>query len=319
MKYSFVVPIYNDGYLAEAFCAEFQLVFRDYLGKQEIADEVELIFVNDGSRNDSLDLLKRVAAQHPFVKVIDLSRNFGQHVAMICGYKHASGDIVGRLNVDMQDPPSEIPTVLEALRGGDADIVVGLQKERRSKKSDLVTSRLFFLFFNWLVGSDIPQNTATLRVMRRRYVDAITQAGDKAPFLQGLENWVGFKTLYVPTNHQERIDKKSSYTFFKRLALALNAAISFSDRPLKIVVSLGFVVAAVGFAAMAYLVAAKFISPDIRPGFTSTLAVLLFLSGVQISVVGLCGIYIGKVLVHVQNRPLFVVRERVNFPNSAHR
>lgn len=155
--------------------------------------------------------------------------------------------------------------------------------------------------------------------MRRRYIDAITQAGDKALFLQGLENWVGFKMLYVPTKHQERIDKKSSYTFFKRLALALNGAISFSDRPLKIVVLLGFAVAVVGFAAMAYLVGAKFISPDIRPGFTSTLAVFLFFSGIQIFVVGLCGIYIGKVLLHVQNRPLFIVREKFNFPEPAQR
>lgn len=317
MNYSFVVPIYNDGYLAEAFCAEFQRVFREYLHKEDIAGEVELIFVNDGSTNDTLELLKQAASKYPFVKVIDLSRNFGQHIAMICGYRHASGKIVGRLNVDMQDPPKEIPTVLNALVSSDADIVVGLQKERRSKRSDLLTSRLFFLFFNWLVGAEIPQNTATLRAMRRRYVDALTQAGDKAPFLQGLENWVGFKTLYVATEHQERVDKKSSYTLLKRLALAFNAAVSFSDRPLKIVVSLGFFVAVVGFSAMAYLVAAKFISPDIRPGFTSTLAVLLFLSGVQISVVGLCGIYIGKVLLHVQNRPLFVVRERINFPDSA--
>jgi len=317
MNYSFVVPIYNDGYLAEAFCAEFQRVFREYLHKEDITGEVELIFVNDGSTNDSLELLKEAASKYPFVKVIDLSRNFGQHIAMICGYRHASGKIVGRLNVDMQDPPKEIPTVLNALVSSDTDIVVGLQKERRSKKSDLLTSRLFFLFFNWLVGAEIPQNTATLRAMRRRYVDALTQAGDKAPFLQGLENWVGFKTLYVATEHQERVDKKSSYTLLKRLALAFNAAVSFSDRPLKIVVSLGFFVAVVGFSAMAYLVAAKFISPDIRPGFTSTLAVLLFLSGVQISVVGLCGIYIGKVLLHVQNRPLFVVRERINFPDSA--
>lgn len=316
MNYSFVVPIYNDGYLAEPFCAEFQRVFKEYLGKDDIPGEVELIFVNDGSRNDSLDLLKQVASKYSFVKVIDLSRNFGQHVAILCGYQHASGEVVGRLNADMQDPPGEIPTVLNALKSSDADIVVGLQKKRRSKKSDLFTSRLFFLAFNWLVGSSIPQNTATLRVMRRRYVDAITQAGDKAPFLQGLENWVGFKTLYVPTEHQQRADNKSSYTFIKRFAMALNAAISFSDRPLKIVVSFGFCVAVAGFCAVAYLVLIKLISPDIRPGFTSTLAVLLLLSGVQISVVGLCGLYIGKVLLHVQNRPLFVVRDLINFSGT---
>jgi len=316
MNYSFVVPIYNDGYLVNIFCAEFLKIFSSYLSKQDIEKEVELIFVNDGSCDNSLEMLKDAAAHHSFVRVIDLSRNFGQHVAILCGYKHASGKIVGRLNVDMQDPPREIPTVLNALKNSDADIVVGLQKERQSKASDQITSHLFFLVFNWLIGASIPRNTATLRVMQRRYVEAITQAQDKAPFLQGLENWVGFKVKYVQTDHQERSDAKSSYTFVKRLSLALNAAISFSDRPLKIVVSLGFIIGVLGFLSVLAIIVMKLFVPDIRPGFASTLAIILFLAGIQISVTGLCGIYIGKVLLHVQNRPLFIVKELVNFANQ---
>ena len=316
MKYSFVVPIYNDGYLAEAFCAEFQLVFRDYLGKQEIADEVELIFVNDGSTNDSLERLKQAASKHSFVKVIDLSRNFGQHIAMICGYHHASGRFVGRLNVDMQDPPREIPRLLETIKQGDADIVIGVQRDRQSKWLDRVTSRFFVWFFNFLIGGKVPHSTATLRVMTRQYVDNYKHINDKAPFLQGLETWFGYRVKYVSTDHQQRSDKNSSYTFMKRLKLALNASIAFSDRPLKYVVYLGLVIGLTGFAGLTLIVLRQLFVADLLAGYSSTIAIVLFCSGVQILVIGLSGLYIGKILSQVQGRPLYLVRERVNFDGS---
>ena len=310
LRYSFVVPIYNDGYLADSFCTAFESVFQKLLGKSVIGNDVELIFVNDGSTNCSLDDLRMVADEYSFVKVIDLSRNFGQHVAIICGYHEATGQFVGRLNVDMQDPPSEIPKLLSVIEKEDFDIVVGLQRERHSKWIDIITSRLFFFVFNRLIGSSIPYNTATLRVMNRRYIEALKQLNDKTPFLQGLESWLGFKVHYVPTEHQERVDKRSAYTFVKRLKLAINAAISFSDRPLKGTVYLGFAVAVVGFLGIALIGARRILDPDILPGYTSTLAVILFCSGSQISVMGLVGLYIGKILLHVQDRPLYFVRER---------
>jgi glycosyltransferase involved in cell wall biosynthesis len=310
---SFVVPIYNDGYLASGCCEEFQAVFSRYLKRDSIEQDVELIFVNDGSVNASLPMLKDLAQRHAFVKVIDLSRNFGQHIAILCGYHHASGSYVGRINVDMQDPPRELPKLLDAIQQEDIDIAIGLQRQRHSGWLDIVTSRLFFLVFNALIGGSIPPNTATLRIMNRRYVEALKQMNDKFPFLQGLESWIGFKVKYIPTDHQERVDKKSSYTFKKRLRLALNASISFSDRPLKATVYLGLMIALLGFLGLGLIVIRRLMTPDILPGYTSTLAVILFCSGVQILVIGLSGLYIGKILGHVQNRPLFLVRERINF------
>jgi len=316
MKYSFVVSIYNDGYLAEAFCAEFQRVLRDYLGKQEIAEETELIFVNDGSCNDSLNLLKRAAARYGFVKVIDLSRNFGQHVAMICGYHHAIGQYVGRLNVDMQDPPGEIPQLLDIIKRGDCDIVIGVQRDRQSKWLDRVTSRFFVWFFNLLIGGKVPHSTAALRVMTRQYADNYKRINDKAPFLQGLETWFGYRVKYVPTDHQKRSDKNSSYTFVRRLKLALNASIAFSDRPLKYVVYLGLIIGLIGFAGLLLILLRQVFYADLLAGYSSTLAILLFCSGVQILVIGLSGLYIGKILSQVQGRPLYLVREKVNFVGS---
>jgi len=309
--YSFVVPIYNDGYLVSAFCEEFEKVFQQYLNTPSIQNEVELIFINDGSTDNSLELLKESVDSYTFVKVINLSRNFGQHIAILCGYKNSSGDIVGRLNVDMQDPPYEIPKLLEYLNSdSDTDMVIGLQEIRKNSFSDIITSKIFFYVFNWLVGSNFPSNTSTLRVMKRFYVDSLLEAKDKTPFLQGLEHWVGFNVKYIKTEHRQRCDSKSSYNFSKRIRLALNAAISFSDRPLKITVLAGFLSCLISFISFVYLLMSKLLWPDIQPGYTSTLCILLFFFGIQISVTGLCGIYIGKILLHTQNRPLYIIKNR---------
>ena len=316
IKYSFVVPIYNDGYLISAFCTEFEKVFKKYLNTSLIENDVELIFVNDGSSDNSLDLLKECAKNLNFIKVINLSRNFGQHIAILCGYKHASGSFIGRLNVDMQDPPDQIPKLIRELVDSSYDMIVGIQPYRKSSFIDIITARLFFWFFNFLIGSKIPQNTSSLRVMRRHYVDALLLNGDKNPFLQGLEHSIGFHVGYSSVKHRKRVDHRTSYSLAKRFRLAFNAAVSFSDRPLKCIIYIGFFAALVGFFGILYLISTKFLFPNILPGFTSTLASIFFFAGLQISVTGLCGIYIGKILFHVQDRPLFIVKEFINFPLS---
>jgi dolichol-phosphate mannosyltransferase len=313
MKYSFIIPIFNDGYLVAAFCSEFQRVFREYLKKQSINDDLELIFVNDGSTDDSAQFLYKAAKTYSFVKTIDLSRNFGQHIAIICGYHHASGDLVGRLNVDMQDPPVEVPALIEVIKAGDCDIVIGIQRARQSKLLDVVTSRFFVWFFNILIGGNIPHSTATLRIMTKQYADNYKLINDKMPFIQGLETWFGYRVKYVPTNHLQRMDKKTSYTFIKRLKLALNASIAFSDRPLKCVIYIGLIIAMVGFVGLGAIVLRQLFFADLLVGYSSIMAVILLCSGGHILVIGLCGLYVGKILAQVQGRPLYLIREKVNF------
>lgn len=313
MKYSFIIPIFNDGYLADAFCFEFQRVFREYLKKQSINEDLELIFVNDGSTDNSLELLHKVAKKYSFVKTIDLSRNFGQHIAIICGYHHASGELVGRINVDMQDPPVEVPSLIEVINTGDCDIVIGIQRARQSKLLDVVTSRFFVWFFNILIGGNVPHSTATLRIMTKQYADNYKLINDKMPFLQGLETWFGYRVKYVPTDHLQRLDKKTSYTFIKRLKLALNASIAFSDRPLKYVIYIGLIIATMGFVGIGAIVLRQLFFADLLVGYSSTIAVILLCSGGHILVIGLCGLYVGKILAQVQGRPLYLIREKVNF------
>ena len=308
-----VVPIYNDGYLAEAFCVEYEKEFQKYLGKDQIETEVELIFVNDGSKNDSIDYLIKLSEEKKFVKVIDFSRNFGQHIALSCGYQNAKGQYVGMLNVDMQEPPSEIPKLLDYIKGKNFDIVYGLSDERKTSFANRVTSKSFAFFLNYLTNSQMPLNVTTLRVMNRKFVDAYNSLSEKSRYIPGLETWLGFKHGYLSIIHKERAIGKSSYNFRKRLAMAMESIISFSDYPLRLIVGFGCVIAFIGFLLTAFLLLSKIFFVNIQAGYTTTISLITFIGGIQIMVIGFASLYIGRILKEVQNRPLYIINEKFNF------
>ena len=319
INYSFIVPIYNDADLAEEFCQEYLKVFQLLLGVADIAANAELIFVNDGSRDDAAETLGRLPGNFPFVRVINLSRNFGQHIALSCGYRHACGQYVGMLNVDMQEHPDQIPALLRHIEGTDCDIVFGLRTRRAGSVSDTLTSRMFGVVLNKLTGYEVPINTATLRVMNRRFVDAYNSLSENSRYLPGLESWLGFKRGYVDVRHQARTRGKSSYNFTRRLLMAADAIISFSDLPLKMSVVFGFAVVFVSFLLALILAVQKLVFVNVQLGYTSTVCVIVFLGGVQLSVIGLASLYIGRILREVQHRPLYIVRDTVNLrPNLPH-
>jgi dolichol-phosphate mannosyltransferase len=313
IKYSFVVPIYNDADLAEEFSQEYSSVFRELLGVRDITPQVELIFVNDGSRDNSAETLSTLPARFPFVRVINFSRNFGQHIALSAGYRHARGQFVGMLNVDMQEHPDQIPLLLKHIESTECDIVFGVRLRRAGPSADGFTSKMFGVLLNKLTGYSVPLNIATLRVMNRRFLDAFNSLAESSRYLPGLESWLGFKRGYADIVHKERKRGKSSYNFTKRLTMAAEAIISFSDLPLKITVVFGFVVVAVSFLLALALVIQKMFFVDVQLGYTSTICVIIFIGGVQMSVIGVASLYIGRILREVQHRPLYVIRNTVNF------
>lgn len=313
LQYSFVVPIYNDAYLAEDFCREFERVMSAYLARDDISSDVELIFVNDGSTDESSAVLSSLAGKkYSFVRAIELSRNFGQHIALTCGYQHAGGSYVGMLNVDMQEHPDQIPLLLNRIREGDCDIAYGLREARMGSITDRWSSLLFNVVLRRLTGSNTPLNVATLRVMNRRFTNAYNSLSEKTRYLPGLEHWLGFKVGYVGIRHVERQRGRSSYDFRKRLAMAVESIISFSDLPLRMVALAGAITAVIGFVLGLVLMVTWLTGADVQPGYTSTLSIIVFLGGVQILVTGLGSIYIGRILREVQNRPLYLVRQTFN-------
>ena len=313
MQISFVVPIYNDGYLAESFCLNFESVFQNYIQLSDISDCVELIFVNDGSRNDSLEKLIELSSRFNFVKVINLSRNFGQHIALSCGYQYASGQYIGMLNVDQQEPPSELPKLIEYLKNNNFDIVFGLADSRKTSFSNRFTSNLFNQLLNFLTRSNTPLNVTTARVMNRKFTDAYNSLSEKTRYLPGLETWLGFKHGYLPIIHTERVMGKSSYNLKKRLNMAIESILSFSDYPLRLITTFGFVISVIGFLVTIFLLIAKIFFIDFQPGFATTISLITFFAGIQILVIGVASLYIGRILKEVQNRPLYIVRDTYNF------
>jgi dolichol-phosphate mannosyltransferase len=310
IKYSFVVPIYNDGAFAADFCAEFQSVFRKHLGIEAIESQVEVIFVNDGSRDDSFAVLRdQVCPAFAFAKAVDLSRNFGQHIAISAGYRFAKGEYVGTLNVDMEDPPSQLPILLDKAQQEQLDFVGGRYKHRDVKLMNKLTSRMFGWVLNTFTGYEVPLDMATSRVMSRKFVDAYNSLTERSRYLPGLESWLGFRRGWVMIEHQRRARGSSSYNFKRRLLMAVDSIISFSDLPLKMAVVAGTLIAVVGLLMTMLLVIGKLFFVDFKAGFTSTVSIVVFMGGAQILVMGLASLYIGRILREVQNRPLFVVRE----------
>jgi dolichol-phosphate mannosyltransferase len=313
MKYSFVVPIYNDGYLANSFCEAFYKSFKEYLNEESILGIVELIFVNDGSKDNSLEILKLLPKKFNFVSIVDLSRNFGQHIALTCGYNLAQGDYIGMLNVDMQEPPSEIPILIEFMKAEKHDIVFGLTEIRQTSFLNRVTSIAFGKTLNYLTKTNTPLNVTTLRVMNRKFITAYNTISEKSRYIPGLEAWLGFSQGYVQIKHQKRKDNRSSYNFKKRIGMALETIISFSDFPLRLIASLGFIFALLGFILSMILIICKLIFIDFQSGYTSTISFVLLIGGIQILVVGVSSLYIGRILKEVQNRPLYLINEKINF------
>jgi glycosyltransferase involved in cell wall biosynthesis len=313
MQISAVVPIYNDGNLAEAFCIEFENVFSTFLNSQKIDHFVELIFVNDGSTNDSIDKINTLHFRFPFVKIIDLSRNFGQHIALSCGYNYARGEFVTMLNVDMQEPPSEIIKLYSFINSRNFDIVYGLVETRKTSFWNKITSTSFNHLMNFLTQEKIPNNVSTLRIMNRKFINNYNQLTEKSRYIPGLENWLGFKKGYLPIIHQERKQGNSSYNFKKRLKMAFESVISFSDFPLRLIVVFGCLVAIIGFGLTLYLIISKLLMVNYQAGYTTTISLITFLGGVQIMVIGVASLYIGRILREVQSRPLYVINEKINF------
>jgi glycosyltransferase involved in cell wall biosynthesis len=309
MLYSFVVPIYNDGALARDFCVEMAKVFRRYLGHDDLARELEVIFVDDGSPNDSPQVLKQVCDEFTFAKCVLLSRNFGQHIATSAGYRAAQGEYVGTLNVDMEEPPRFLPDLLDALKQGDYDIAGGSHRGRPVGFTTRLTSYLFVLVMNRLTGMQTPANATTMRIMTRRATDMYNSLTEKSRYIPGIEGWLGLRYVRVPIEQQPRQAGKSSYNFRRRLRMAYKSVISFSDFPLRLAVKVGMLVAAVGMLLAFGLVLQKWFGPSLLPGYTSTFVAIVFLGGVQIAVTGVASLYIGRILAEVQQRPLYVVRE----------
>jgi putative glycosyltransferase len=280
-----------------------------------LVDDFEIIFVNDGSPDSSLDLAILLAEKDPRVKVIDLSRNFGHHHAIMAGLNYAQGERVFLLDVDLEEQPEWLPEFWDKFNSLQADVVYGVQRVRNGSAFKRISGAAFYKLFNAVSDVAIPENLCTVRLMSRRYVKAVLGLREANLFMAGLCAWIGF--VQAPFTVEKRVRKAgSNYHLFRMISLFINAITSFSSYPLRLVFAVGAVLTAFSMLTGTYLIVRKILNPnEIALGYASLMVSMWFLGGLIISFLGIIGLYLSGIYLETKHRPQFVVR---NIHSKAH-
>lgn len=305
---SVVVPVFNE---EESLPETVRRLLA--LGDKLLPDvDLELLFVDDGSRDNSLAILKGMAASQSSIKIIAFSRNFGHQIAITAGIDLAAGDYVAVIDADLQDPPELVEAMYRLALTG-YDVVYG---KRRSRAGETVFKRAsaaaFYRLFSYMCEMDIPTDTGDFRLMSRRVVEAFKQLRERHRFVRGMIPWVGFRAAPLEYDRDERYAGETKYPLRKMLAFATNAILSFSKKPLTLAIRLGFMTILVGVALGLYVLYLKLFTSIPVPGITAVLLSIVVFSGVQILLIGIVGEYIARIFEEVKGRPLYLVAETVN-------
>ncbi len=307
---SIVVPVYYEEELIEEFYSRMRGVMDGLRPRYE----TELIFINDGSKDRSLELLVGLAKKDRRVRILDLSRNFGHQRAITAGIDYADGDAVVIIDSDLQDPPEVIPEMIKKWEEG-FDVVGGTRLQRKGETAfKLLTARIFYRLLNSLSEIPLPLDTGDFRLMDRKVVRVIRTMKEEGRYVRGLIVWAGFKQSTVSYQRDARFAGETKYSFKKMLGLALDAITSFSEKPLMLAIQMGLVITACSFLGMLYLLLSRIFRPEtVVAGWTSLLVAILFVGGVQILGVGILGVYVGRIYRESRDRPLYVIQETYGF------
>ena len=303
MKYSVIIPVYNEE-------ANIGLLYRRMTQViSQLSDAFELIFINDGSRDKTLLLVKELAQSDRRVRYIDLSRNFGHQIAVSAGLDACRGDRIIIIDADLQDPPELIAEMDARMNEGFQVVYARRRKRKGESAAKLWTARLFYRLLARIASVEIPLDTGDFRIMDKKVVDVLRSMPEQNKFLRGQISWIGFRQTFVEYDRSERQGGKTGYTYAKMFRFALDGITSFSDAPLRLASWMGFVVSGVAFIALLYALYGKFISHDSEPGWASLIVSVLFLGGIQLISLGFIGEYLSRISSNVKQRPLYVVAE----------
>ena len=308
MELSVVASLYcSSRYLQEFYS-------RITAAAQRLTDEYELILVNDGSPDESLDLAISLSVTDPRVVVVDLSRNFGHHQAIVAGMQQSQGARVFLIDVDLEESPEWLDAFAKVLDSTDVDVVYGTQKARRGSFFKRHSGALFYKLFNSLSDTPIPTNACTVRLMTRRYVDAVLTLRDRSLFLSGNFAWAGFKQHAIQVDKQVRTGQ-STYTILRRASLFINALTSFTSYPLHLMFFLGVGISSVAACFGLGLIIKKLLDPPtVQLGWSSLMVSIWLLGGIIISSLGIIGLYIGRLFTELKPRPPYIVRQVIRHP-----
>ncbi len=303
---SIIAPMYNEEAAIDIFFAE----MRNFLA--ECPYQYEIVCVNDGSKDNTLDILKKYAEEDNRIKIVSFSRNFGKERALYAGLKYSSGDAVIPIDVDLQNPPMTIKTFLAKWEEG-YDIVYGVRENRKNEgRLRRFLSKKFYEFYNLISEQKAPYNAADFRLMDRKVVNAVLRIREKHLFMKGIFNWVGYKSCPVLYNHADRAAGNSKFNFWKLWNLALDGITGSSTLPLRVWTYLGGGIAFVSFVIALFFLIKTILWGDPVQGFPTLVILLLFFGGIQLIALGIMGEYIGRIMIEVKNRALYIVDELIN-------
>lgn len=299
---SFIFPIYNEE-------GNIELLYKTIakLLKENPLYNYELIFINDGSRDTSLELLKTLHKKDARVKVIDFSRNFGHQIAVTAGIDYAKGDAVIIMDSDLQDPPRVSFELLKKWEEG-YQVAYAQRRTRKDTFFKKLTADLFYRTLEKLADIKIPRNTGDFRLIDRKVVDELKKFKEHNRFLRGMVSYIGFRQIAVPFDRDERHAGETGYPFRKMIKFAADGIFSFSTTPLKLIRNVGFFIAILAFAGIVYALLMKIFVPSVTiEGWTFIVISILLVGGIQLIMLGVLGSYIGRIYTEAQDRPLYMI------------
>ena len=298
---SVVVPCHNEEDVIDVFLSEIFTILS------KIDKTYEIVFVNDGSRDNTLEVLKKNSLQYKEIRVINLSRNFGKEAAMTAGIDATVGEVVVPIDVDLQDPPELIIDFIREYENG-FDVVVGKRADRTTDTyAKRASAELFYKMHNKISDIKIPPNVGDYRLMSRRVVNELKKLPETQRFMKGIFAWLGFKTAVVEYKRDERIAGDTSFNGWKLWNFAIDGITSFSTAPLRVWLYIGILLSFIAFVFGFWIMLKTLIFGIDSPGYASTLTVVLFLGGIQLMGIGILGEYIGRIYIESKNRPIYIV------------
>lgn len=300
---SVIIPIYNEEANIPVLYERMKRVLASLGGTHE------LVFINDGSRDRSMQLIRELSSSDPSVKFINFSRNFGHQIAVTAGLDACIGDKVVIIDADLQDPPELIEQMRAKMNEGYEVVYARRNKRNGEGFMKRWTAKMFYRMLSKITSISIPIDTGDFRIMDRKIVDVLKKMPEQQKFLRGQISWAGFRQTYITYDRDQRNAGETGYTYKKMIRLALDGITGFSNWPLKVATISGFVVSGITFLIALYALYARFISKDYVPGWTSLILAVLFIGGVQLITIGIIGEYISRLSANIRQRPLYVIND----------
>ena len=307
-KISCIVPCYNEEASLPYFYAEITRIEKNMKLRGKL--EFEIIFINDGSKDNTLKVLKEFAQNDSQVKYISFSRNFGKEAAMYAGLQKSTGDYVAIMDADMQDPPSLLPEMYRILQTEDYDNVA-MRRTSRDGEPPIRSffAKLFYRILNKISKADIVDGARDFRLMKRAMVDAILEMGEYNRFSKGIFGWVGFKTKWLPYVNIERVAGETKWSFWKLFVYSLEGIVAFSTVPLSIASVIGILLCFFAFIAIAFVIGRTLVFGDPVEGWPSLVCIITLIGGIQLFCMGIMGQYLAKTYLETKHRPIYIVSE----------